>query len=673
MGASPFVILACVIALAAALPAWAQFIDRAALEELFGEPVTLSATGRPQRAGDVPAHMRIVTAEEIRRSGATSIPEVLERLSGLDVRRYGPDSFDVNVRGYNQGGNPRLLVLVDGRQVYLDHFGLTNWSAVPVVLEEIRQIEVVKGPSGALFGFNAASGVVNIVTRDPLARPLAAATAAAGSGGYRHGSAVGTARLGRDAAVRLSTSYRDDDAFAWTRPADAPYVVDPYRRTALADVRARLSDRVQAGAEFGAARSVRNELLPINGQFGGAYEVLSGRLGATVETGLGLWSASLYRNRLDLRGSSDFLSPADLRNEVTVAGVSGLFDVGGDVLRLGLEYRRNEADVNPLPLKIGTIGYDVYSLSGMWDSDLAPSLSFTNAVRADRMVLERTGPDIPGTLSLNERYGQRRLEWSFNSGLVWRAGERDTLRFTVGRAVQLPSLVEYSYVSRPSPTTPGFVFGSPLIDPTAVLQAEAVWDRRLPSAGLDLRLAAYALRLDDLRATPTRVPSGSLGGFPYFEFSNVGDSRSVGAELELRGRGGDGWTWSASYGVQVVRDDVVLDAGGTRITDIDFEDATPVHRLRLALGRAVGAWELDVHLDARSATTHVDPRSNIVFSERRVPASASLGGRIAYRLRDDVWISVVGRQLQAATLSTGPGPESERRVYGAVTWRPSAR
>lgn len=101
-----------------ALPASAQTLDYSTLEQVFHEPVTASATGQPQRASDAPVNMVIVTQDDIRRSGAVTIPDVLQYVPGVDVRRYGIADAEVGIRGYNQPYNPRLLVLVNGRQVY---------------------------------------------------------------------------------------------------------------------------------------------------------------------------------------------------------------------------------------------------------------------------------------------------------------------------------------------------------------------------------------------------------------------------------------------------------------------------------------------------------------------------------------------------------------------------
>src|SRR5690606_15436990 len=115
----------------------------------------------------VPATMVIITAEQIRRSGAVDIPGVLQHVTGVDVLRWTNSGADVGVRGYNKVFSPRQLVLINGRQVYADYYGYTDWTTLPVELGEIRQIELVKGPDSALFGFNAVGGVINIITFAP--------------------------------------------------------------------------------------------------------------------------------------------------------------------------------------------------------------------------------------------------------------------------------------------------------------------------------------------------------------------------------------------------------------------------------------------------------------------------------------------------------------------------
>ena len=139
---------------------------------------------------------------------------------GVDVMRWNSDNADVGIRGYDQAFSPRVLVLIDGRQVYADHYGYTPWAALPVELGAIRQIEVVKGPNAALFGFNAANGVINIITYNPLYDDVNTASVTGGTQGMGQASAVQTFKFD-GGGVRLSASGRIDDDFSTPIPASA--------------------------------------------------------------------------------------------------------------------------------------------------------------------------------------------------------------------------------------------------------------------------------------------------------------------------------------------------------------------------------------------------------------------------------------------------------------------
>jgi len=103
-----------------------QSVDYGGFEQLLGEPVTTPAPGRPRRMSEVPANTEIITADDIGRSGADNIPDILEFIAGFDVRRHGFAAVDVGVGGYNETSNPRLLVLLNGQQVtgFLQDFGV---------------------------------------------------------------------------------------------------------------------------------------------------------------------------------------------------------------------------------------------------------------------------------------------------------------------------------------------------------------------------------------------------------------------------------------------------------------------------------------------------------------------------------------------------------------------
>lgn len=255
MGAAAFINLS---------PVRAQSMDYGSLEQLFGEPVTTSATGSPQRATEVPVNMIIVTADDIRRSGARDIPGVLSHVAGVDVMQWANDDADISIRGYNQAFASRTLVLIDGRQVYADYYGFIPWSALPVELSAIRQIEIVKGPNAALFGFNAVGGVINIITYNPRYEDVNTASARAGTQGLAEASGVATFRLGSIGALRLSGGLRSDDEFSTPIPLamTGPPRTANGRSSLDADAVIALADNVELGIEANHSHVQQNDMTP---------------------------------------------------------------------------------------------------------------------------------------------------------------------------------------------------------------------------------------------------------------------------------------------------------------------------------------------------------------------------------------------------------------------------
>ena len=136
--------------------------------ELIKEEETVSIASRyEQPISQAPSNVYVITDEDIRHSGATDLPTVLRRVPGLEVMQTNGAEYNVSARGNNQRSANKLLVMVDGRSIYVDSQGLVFWKAIPVTLPEIKRIEVLKGPASVLYGFNAFDGIINIITKSP--------------------------------------------------------------------------------------------------------------------------------------------------------------------------------------------------------------------------------------------------------------------------------------------------------------------------------------------------------------------------------------------------------------------------------------------------------------------------------------------------------------------------
>ncbi|MFS2214585.1 TonB-dependent receptor plug domain-containing protein [Telluria sp. Tellsp104] len=162
-----------VAALTLALPAHAEEAARRAefadlsIEELANIDVT-SVSRRPERLQDAPASVYVITADDIRRSGARNLVEALNLAPNLQVARGSNANYFISARGMNGTSNSpanKLLVMIDGRSVYSPLFSGMFWDEPDVMLEDVERIEVISGPGGTLWGVNAVNGVINITTR----------------------------------------------------------------------------------------------------------------------------------------------------------------------------------------------------------------------------------------------------------------------------------------------------------------------------------------------------------------------------------------------------------------------------------------------------------------------------------------------------------------------------
>jgi iron complex outermembrane receptor protein len=129
------------------------------------ETILITATRTERSVQSIPANPTVITSEDIRRGGFTSAPEALQKRAGLHVRNFSdnPGRASVDIRGFGENSQGRVLVLVNGRRINRPDLGPINWSQIP--MGNIDRIEVVRGAQSALYGDYAVGGVINIITR----------------------------------------------------------------------------------------------------------------------------------------------------------------------------------------------------------------------------------------------------------------------------------------------------------------------------------------------------------------------------------------------------------------------------------------------------------------------------------------------------------------------------
>ena len=637
-----------------ALVAWpAAAMDRAALEEIFGEPVTTSAIGKPQRASDVPVGMDIITAEQIRRSGAHDIPAVLARYTSLDVQQYNASDYTVGVRGYATPMTPRLLVLLNGRQVYLDHYGYAAWDAIPVQLGEIRQIEVVKGPNSALFGFNAVAGVVNIVTFDPAYERRSNTVIRLGTGGHREGAGLVSAPLGEGGGIRLSAGLRGEHNWSSGYTAFERESLDagrsPTRAQFAGEATFPLGPQLRGGIDASFGRNISAPFADY-GQFWREDKrlwSLRGRVEAN--TALGLIEAQVYRNAFRATYAA---TPFVTDHSVTVAELSDTMKLGAaHTLRPAIQYRRASMDIGA-----SRVSYDVASAGAMWNWAMTDRLETTMALRYDHLWLGGRGYDNPDFPYGDRDYDRHFGTTSWNLGLVWRATEQDTFRLGAARGVGLPTLYDLGWRD----SYPAFGYqdtGNPRLNPTIVTDYQAEYRRRIEAIRGRFSITGFVQRnrgfSSGLSAATHEPPVVAYETYsPY----NLGRSDMVGFDLSLSGRALDMLDWGIEYRLAAV-------SAAFRPSPLDLKHASPRHIASARLGWSRGPVELNVFaryaslMQGARAINEVD--SVLVRSKDYVSVAARLG----YRMTERLTLALEGENLLHERQEQSFALRAERRVY----------
>ncbi len=411
------------------------------LEFLKEETVSIAAA-HEQPISRAPSNVYVVTAEDIQQSGAIDLPTILRRIPGLEIIQMTGAHFDVSMRGDNQSRSNKLLVLVDGRSIYIDVQGEMLWKTLPITLPEIKQIEVLKGPASAIYGFNAYDGVINIITKS--AEEMNGLTVQAGGGEFSTLmlSAVNGGRL-EDLSYRISYGYdqtdewddRDEKAFGSNKfNIDTKYALTG--ETAI-----RLSGGFMTSSRYDGpiVESVHLDQEPDQGYVNAAFE------GANYFL-RGWWTNFSQSGDIDsfsphLSPFVTFFNPQDGStrqkldwNSYNLEGQHSLEIPARNQLTYGFNYRYNTTSSNFLTgsrheNRVGLFAQDEWK----------PTDEFT-AVGGLRFDMNSY---------INPTYSPR-------AALIFKPAENHSLRFTFAIAYRTPTIFETHTDARGDLTFPGF-------------------------------------------------------------------------------------------------------------------------------------------------------------------------------------------------------------------------
>jgi iron complex outermembrane receptor protein len=604
------------------------------IEELSQIEVT-SVSKRAQPLNNAPAAIYVITREDIRRSGAITVPEMLRLAPNLQVAQVTASRYAITARGFNGGAADKLLVLVDGRSIYTPVASGVNWDLQEVPPENIDRIEVISGPGGTLWGANAVNGVINIITRKSSDTSGVIAEIAGGnmeiSGRLQYGG-----KIADNVTYRAYVGgFRHWDRNLTGAGANAR---DSWRK-------------VQGG--FRTDWEQGDDLITVQGDiFDGSEQQL-----ATVDEAisghnlLSRWTHAAGQSSMQVQAYYDHIQltiPNSLANYLDTFDIQAQhnFSLGKHRIVWGGGYRV-ASDQFPTILSASQMVQFIPESRtfGLWNLFLQDSFAVTDKLQLTAGLKIEKEPYTGVELMPNMR-----LSWAItDTSLLWAAASR---------AVRVPSRIDRDVTQRAGSI---LTLTGGNMQPVRVTAYELGY-RAQPLTNLSFSISAFYHVYPNLRsAEPTN------GNFPLV-FANGMEGETYGVEFWAN-YGVTDW-WRLTAGANWLQKDLRFKPGSFGVGGLQIAGNDPDYQLSLRsamdLGRAIS-----VNLDLRQIGALPAPAS---------PAYAELNARIAWAPSSNLEVSVTGSNLLHAyhaefgttqnTLQVGPvGVQISRSVSGVLRWR----
>jgi iron complex outermembrane receptor protein len=610
------------------------------IEELMNETVT-SVSKKEQSLFDTPAAVAVLSNDDLHRSGATTIPDALRLVPGMDVGAVNSRESAVSARGFNSVFANKLLVLVDGRAVYTSLFGGVYWDLEQTMLEDVDRIEVIRGPGATVWGANAVNGVINVVTRS--AQDTQGTLLYAGGGdvhqemaGARYGG-----RLGENTYYRVFAGYQANDDYPLANGQSANDHWFGRQAGFRLDHYPDPDTHLTWQADATDMRASDSDGYNVN-TLGRWTRRFSDRSGLEVQA----YYDRLYRDE-DNR-SHPLSDTFDLSAHHTF-GLGARHDV---IWGLGYRFIGNSiGQTNPLnPIRDGNFQRQLFSAFMQDEFKLVPDrLTLTAGVKVEH----------------NDYTG---FEFQPNLRLTFKPTKDQTLWAAISRAVRTPDAVD-------GRNTLGIVVGAPVVGPggglyvpelvgNSALKSEVLWAyemgyRIMPIKRASIDLAVFYNDYSDLITfgeTSAFVPGIPVGTLEI-PWGNSLNGQTYGGEAAVTVSPTDNWRLIAGY--SLIFQQIYGPAAATR----DLSRRPPAQQFTLR-----STHDLTKRADLEVQFRYVDPIDG-------VPAYFTADVRLGYRLTDRLELSLVGQNLlddrhpeQASTPITVTS-EVPRGYYAKLTCR----
>ncbi|MEE8311392.1 MAG: TonB-dependent receptor [Candidatus Binatia bacterium] len=652
------------------------------LEELMNIEV-YSASKKKQKLTDAAAAVYVLTNEDIRRSGATNIPEALRVVPGVEVARIDANNWAITIRGFNDRFANKLLVLIDGRSVYTPLFAGVYWDVQDVLLEDVDRIEVVRGPGGTLWGANAVNGVINIITKRAEDSQGLYLTGGGGSELQFDGAGRWGGKVGDDVHYRGYAKYFKRDSSVTSTGADGQDDWDQGRGGFRAEWEASERDEFtfQGDIYQGSSSNISTTAL-LDPPYFAAYKSNQDFSGGNF---LARWTRELsdssnlvlqaYYDRTH-RKSTYLASPgfrAD-RDTVDLEFQHQLLIAKRNDVVWGLDARVTADDLrNDFRFGWSPRRRDLWLVSGFVQDEIS--------MLEDRLRL---------TLGIKLEYNTlTTFEYQPNVRLLWKVHEKHTLWSAISRAVRTPSRSEddirlNTQVLPPQgpPLPPLPILSSLLGDrdyKSEKLLAFELGYRTQPIEKLSLDITGFYNSYDDLRTVVPRVDPAT--GLPVLELESDPEPLHLVNFADI-GNGMEGSAWGVEIAADFYATDYLRLRAGYSYLDIDLELSRSAQLDPLSLqsegasphNQAFARWMLDLpgRVQADAVVRYVDNLGTLGIS-----SYTTADVHVSWKPIESVELTFIGRDLfdaahpeftSSALVGSVP-TRVQRSFFGSLTWR----
>ncbi len=431
------------------------------LDELLNVDV-VSVAKLPEKMITTPAAVHVITGEDLRRSGVTSIPEALRMVPGMDVYRIDGNKWAISARGFAGRFSNKMLVMIDGRIVYTPLFSGVYWDVQDTMIDDIDRIEVICGPGGTLWGSNAVNGIINIITKDSADTQGGLVTFQTGSRGRNTESARYGGWLDGRTSYRLYCKYFDRNDLETASGSDAADAWHAGRTGFRLDRNLDGGDKLTLHGDIYKGKSGNTELHPmLTPPYAYQEENQDKVSGGNIS---GKWS-HIISDRSDM--VLKFYYDRTKREEAYATETRDIMDIDfqhrfaftdNNELLWGMGYRYNGDDIPTYTDPAS--GFYFYRLNPQKRRD-----DLFSGFIQDRFDFgNKKGETTIGTKF--EHNNCTGMEWQPSARLVWKFNDNNSIWGAISRSVRIPSRLENDGTINTTPVlNPFFPIGGLTIVP----------------------------------------------------------------------------------------------------------------------------------------------------------------------------------------------------------------